>query len=233
MSKILILDDDNALLDSVEEVLSAHGHLVDKASEPSFAEEMLKASRYDLLILDWNMPDITGIEFLRRVRGEGMHLPVLMLTGMDTIDNKETGLDAGADDYLTKPFHSRELAARVRAILRRPTVVVDNSVLEINGVHLNTKTLQVTCEGEGVKLTRQEFLLLEFLMRNKDQVFNSEALVERAWSTLKESSPDTVRVHMFRLRKKLEVGGNTCPIVTQHGQGYAFVSTATPPSEKN
>ncbi|MBY0548424.1 MAG: response regulator transcription factor [Candidatus Obscuribacterales bacterium] len=228
MSKILIVDDDKSLLASVDEVLAGHGYLVDKAEDPRLADEMLKASPYDLLILDWNLPQMTGIEFLKRIRTAGIQSPVLMLTGMDHIDNKETGLNSGADDYLTKPFNSRELVARVRALLRRPSVVVDTSDLEMNGVYLSTKTLQVKFHGNDLKLTKQEFHLLEFLMRNKDQVFNSEMLVERAWSTMAESSPDTVRVHLSRLRKKMEATGHPCPFRTVFGQGYAFMSV---PSE--
>lgn len=219
MSKILILDDDDALAQSVEDILSAQGYIVDAAYESEMAETMLRLSPYDLLILDWNMPDISGIDFLAKLRKSGSQIPVLMLTGMDSVDNKTEGLDTGADDYLTKPFNSKELVSRVKAILRRPKLV-ESSEFTTGKLILNAGSKQVTYGGEEIKLTRQEFLLLEFLLRNRGRVFNSEALVERAWSTLSDSSPDTVRVHMFRLRKKLEAGGDDCPIRTVVGQGY-------------
>ncbi len=220
MSKVLVVDDDISLSQSVQETLSAFGYVVDVANSVDEAETMLFASVYELIILDWVMPGVHGIDYLARLRGRGVQTPVIMLTGMNTIDHKSAGLDTGADDYLTKPFNTKELLARVRALLRRPPVM-KSSLLAVGNVSVDTKTLQVKCAENEVKLTRQEFLLLEFLMRYPNQVFNSEALVERAWSTLSESSPDTVRVHLSRLRKKLESAG-VSPIKTHHGQGYLF-----------
>jgi DNA-binding response OmpR family regulator len=220
VSKVLVVDDDISLSQSVQETLSAFGYVVDVANSVDEAETMLFASVYELIILDWVMPGVHGIDYLARLRGRGVQTPVIMLTGMNTIDHKSAGLDTGADDYLTKPFNTKELLARVRALLRRPPVM-KSSLLAVGNVSVDTKTLQVKCAENEVKLTRQEFLLLEFLMRYPNQVFNSEALVERAWSTLSESSPDTVRVHLSRLRKKLESAG-VSPIKTHHGQGYLF-----------
>ncbi len=220
MSKVLVVDDDISLSQSVQETLTAFGYVVDVANSVDEAETMLFASIYELIILDWVMPEVHGIDYLARLRGRGVQTPVIMLTGMNTIDHKSAGLDTGADDYLTKPFNTKELLARVRALLRRPPVM-KSSLLAVSNVSIDTKTLQVKCLENEVKLTRQEFLLLEFLMRHPNQVFNSEALVERAWSTLSESSPDTVRVHLSRLRKKLESAG-VSPIKTHHGQGYLF-----------
>jgi DNA-binding response OmpR family regulator len=221
VSKILVVDDDCVLAQSMEESLSAYGYIVDTANSAAEADGMIFVSSYDLIILDWQMPGMTGIDFLAKIRSKGIKIPVLMLTGMDTIDNKTTGLDTGADDYQTKPFNTRELLARVRALLRRPQEL-EGTAISAGGVSLDTRTLEVKCLGKDVKLTRQEFLLLEFFMRHQNQVFNSEALVERAWSTLSDSSPDTVRVHLSRLRKKLEEAG-VSPIKTHHGQGYVFV----------
>lgn len=220
MSKILAVDDDCALAGAIQETLTGSGYVVDTAESAEEAESMLFSSAYDLIILDWQMPGLTGIDYLHKLRSKGVSTPVLMLTGMNSIEQKATGLDTGADDYLTKPFNTKELLARVRALLRRPQSMV-SSVLSASGVSVDTSTLKVMCGPAEVKLTRQEFLLLEFLMRHKNQVFNSEALVERAWSTLSDSSPDTVRVHLSRLRKKLESAGS-CPIKTHHGQGYVF-----------
>lgn len=223
MSRLLLVDDDARLLESLSDGLSSAGFVVDSAPSAKEAEPLLSVSPYDLIILDWEMPGMSGIDFLAKLRGNGVQTPILMLTGRDSIDDKSSGLDRGADDYLTKPFHSKELVSRVRALLRRPHKV-ESSELAISGIVLDQLSRRVTHNSVEIKLTRQEFLLLEFLMRHKDQVFNAETLVERAWSSLSESSPDTVRAHMANLRKKLEAGGAECPIRTLHRQGYMFVS---------
>lgn len=223
MSKILVVDDDFELLDTVKELLSRNGYVVDTASCVSDAEPMLGATEYDLIIVDWVMPGVHGIDFVDALRKKRIHTPVLMLTGQDSIQHKTSGLDAGADDYLIKPFDRRELVSRVRALLRRPRTV-EADELTLSGVSINTHTLRVSWYGTEVKLTKQEYQLLELLMRNKNHVFSHDALVERAWSAMSESSRDTVRVHMSRLRKKFEDGAGPCPLKTVHGQGYVFVA---------
>ncbi len=223
MTKILVVDDDLELSNITQQALKEEGFVADVANCVADAEPMLFGFAYDLIILDWMMPNKTGIEFLNEIRNRGIHTPVLMLTGMDSTDNKATGLDTGADDYLTKPFQRKELLARVRALLRRPAKIESNELCMSN-ITLDTRTLRVMRGPEEIKLTKQEYLLLEFLMRNANEVFSQEALVERAWSSLSESSPDTVRVHMSRLRKKLSADLDSCPIRTVHGQGYFFRS---------
>ncbi len=221
VTKILVIDDDYELSETTQQSLVNEGFVADVAHSVAEAQPMLFGFAYDLIILDWMMPNVSGIEFLAELRREGVHTPVLMLTGMDSLEHKEAGLDTGADDYLTKPFSRRELLARVRALLRRPQQLVNTELSSAN-ISLDTRSLKVLCGDQEIKLTRQEYLLLEFLMRNKNEVFSSEALVERAWSSLSESSPDTVRVHMSRLRKKLSPDLDSCPIRTLHGQGYVF-----------
>ncbi len=221
VTKILVIDDDYELSETTQQSLVNEGYVADVAHSVAEAEPMLFGFAYDLIILDWMMPNVSGIEFLAELRRKGVHTAVLMLTGMDSLEHKEAGLDTGADDYLTKPFSRRELLARVRALLRRPQQMVNTELSSAN-ISLDTRSLKVLCGDQEIKLTRQEYLLLEFLMRNKNEVFSSEALVERAWSSLSESSPDTVRVHMSRLRKKLSPDLDSCPIRTLHGQGYVF-----------
>lgn len=223
MSKILIVDDDFEVRDIVKEALSKTGFVVDEASCVADAELLLETSAYDLLIIDWVMPGGNGIDFVNVLRMRRMQAPILMLTGNDSIGHKTSGLEAGADDYLVKPFDLRELMARVRALLRRPAGV-QASELRVSGVCMDTATLKVSWHGTELKLTKQEYQLLELLMRNKNHVFSHDSLVERAWSALSESSKDTVRVHMSRLRKKFENGPGPCPLKTIYGQGYVFVS---------
>lgn len=222
MSKVLIIDDDMELSETIQQSLVNEGHIADVASSADEAEAILHGFAYDIIILDWMMPGKAGIELLKQWRQRGVDTPVLMLTGMNSPDHKEAGLDTGADDYLTKPFFRKELLARVRALLRRPRKIESLDLIQLGNISLNRKSLEVTCNNQQVKLTRQEFILLEFLMRNKNEVFSAEALAERAWSSMSDSSPDTVRTHMSRLRKKLGPDLESCPIQTVYAQGYVF-----------
>lgn len=221
MAKILLVDDDVSITEAIQDALDENGLIVDAAHSCLEGESFLEASEYDLLILDWMMPSKTGIQWLPELRNKGLTLPVLMLTGKDSIDEKAAGLDVGADDYLTKPFHIKELQARVRALLRRPKGL-ESSEVRSGDLVLDTRSRKIFRGETEIKLTKQEFLLLEFLMKNRGGVFSADALVERAWSSLSESSPDTVRVHMTRLRKKLDIDGAPCPIKTVHRQGYVL-----------
>ncbi len=223
MSKILVVDDDEKLADSIEEILTRSGYIVDQANCVEDAEPMLAGFTYDLLVLDWVMPGMHGIDFVAKLRAVGFKSPVLMLTGMNSVDNKIAGLENGADDFLTKPFDGKELVARVRAMLRRPAIQ-ETTELNLSNVHLDTRTQRVMWHGTELKLTKQEYQLLELLMRHKNEVFSHEALVARAWSSMSESSADTVRVHVSRLRKKFEGAATECPLKTLHGKGYVFES---------
>ena len=221
MAKILIVDDDEQIANSVQEFLERAGFIVDQANCVEDAEPMIAGFDYDLLVLDWVMPGKHGIQFLAQLRAGGFKNPVLMLTGLDTVDHKVSGLENGADDFLTKPFEGRELVARVRAMLRRPELS-ESDLLVLSNVSLDKRTQRVQWHGNDVKLTNQEYQLLELLMRNKNEVFSHDALVSRAWSSMSESSADTVRVHVSRLRKKFEGAPTECPLKTLHGKGYVF-----------
>lgn len=185
------------------------------------AIERLRFDKYDVLIFDWQLPDLTGIEICKRFRSKGGNTPVLMLTGKSEIADKETGLDAGADDYLTKPFHPRELSARVRALLRRSGDVKQN-VLTCGDIELDPQGFKVTKGGKEITLLPKEFALLEFFLRHPNQVFSPEALLDRVWSAESEASPDTIRVHITKLRGKIETEGQPSPIKTIHRQGYKW-----------
>lgn len=225
MSKILVIDDDEKLAETVQDTLTRTGFIVDYANCAEEADPMLAGFVYDLIILDWVMPGMHGIDYLAKLRARGLTTPVLMLTGQSGIDHKLTGLDQGADDYLTKPFDLRELLARVRALMRRP-VTATSKELKASNVAIELLSQRVTFHEVEVKLTKQEYQLLELLMRNKNEVFSQEALCERAWSSMSESSPEAVRVHIFRIRKKFETASklSECPVRTLHGKGYIFVS---------
>ncbi|HEY9785855.1 MAG TPA: response regulator transcription factor [Candidatus Obscuribacterales bacterium] len=219
MAKILIVEDDLDLRSIVEDWLKHEHHTVECATKGDEALDLLKVYPYDLIILDWELPNLSGIEILKAFRGCGGRTPILMLTGKGELDNKETGLDTGADDYLTKPFHMKELSARIRALLRRPASAVEN-VLKVGDLTLNPKTYAVTKGGADIKLLPKEFALLEFFMRYPNQVFSAEALLDRVWRSESDVAPETVRTCIKRLRKKLNAESEDSIIQTLHGVGY-------------
>jgi DNA-binding response OmpR family regulator len=219
MAKILFLEDETALADIVLDVLKAQDYMVDHVGFANEARMRLKIYQYDLVILDVNLPDGNGVEVCRDFRAGGGLTPVLMLTGRNKIQEKALGLDAGADDYLIKPFHVDELAARVRALLRRPAAFVGNS-LKFDDLELSTSTHRVTKAGKEITLLPREFALLEFMMKHSGQVFSADALIERLWPTDSEASPDAIRIYITRLRNKIDTPGKPSLISTMRGVGY-------------
>lgn len=221
MAKILVIEDDEELAAVVQDWLTDENHVVDLLTKGADGIERLENYHYDLLILDINLPDMTGIEVCKKFRDSGGTTPILMLTGRTAISDKEQGLDAGADDYLTKPFHPRELSARVRALMRR--VGGGNevaTVLKARDLVLDPASHEVTRNGNKISLLPKEFSLLEFLMRHPEEVFSSETLLDRVWSSESDVSPDTVKVHINKLRSKIDVDGETSLIATVHRVGY-------------
>ncbi len=219
MAKILLIEDDVEFSGIVQGWLSNEHHSVEVVHDGSEARDRLQVYEYDLLILDWQLPGLSGIEVCKEFRSQGGVTPILMLTGKSAVTEKETGLDSGADDYLTKPFHMKELSARVRALLRRASRGTSN-VLTIGGLVLDPSNYSVARDGTEIQLQKREFALLEFLMRNPNRVFSSEALLERVWATEADVTPDAIRVYIMRLRKKIDEGAKSSMIQTVHGVGY-------------
>lgn len=219
MAKILLVEDELALSEVVVDSLEAQQHIVEHVSNGREAISRLKFYQYDLVILDWNLPELDGIEVCRQFRQAGGMTPVIMLTGKREVDDKEAGLDAGADDYLTKPFHLKELGARVRALLRRPAQAV-SAVLSARDVTLCPTTHKVSKAGQPVSLLPKEFALLEFLLRHPNQVFSAETLIERLWPADSESSSNTIRTYVNRIRNKVDSQDEPSLIATVHGIGY-------------
>jgi two-component system OmpR family response regulator len=156
-----------------------------------------------VVILDWDLPRMTGVEICSKYRANKGVTPILMLTGKSQIADKEQGLDAGADDYLPKPFHMRELSARIRALGRRPTTVASN-VLTVGSLELDPTKHRLCKNGQDIHLLPKDFALLEFLMRHPDEIFSSEAILQRVWNLDTEATSDAVRTSVKRLRKKLD-----------------------------
>lgn len=218
MSKLLIVDDDTELTEVLAEWLEGEGYIVEQSDNGADALSRLKLYEYNLVILDVGMPGMTGFEVCRRYRGAGGMLPVIMLTGKGGISDKTEGFDAGADDYLTKPFHPKELSIRIKALLRRPTQIV-SPIFKIAHLTLDSAARRVMVGDEEIKLLPQEFALLEFLMRNPNRVFSPDEILDKVWSNEKDTANDTVRVHINKLRKKIDRDDQSI-IRTVHGVGY-------------
>lgn len=200
MAKILLVEDDGDLAKTIADFLGREKHTVEIVHDGLDGAEMLKFNNFDVLVLDWDLPGISGVEILARYRDAGGKAPTIMLTGRQKMDEKEEGLDSGADDYLTKPFSLRELSARIRALLRRPTELVGN-VLKVQDITLDPEKHRVTKGDVEIKLTPKDFALLEFFMRHPDELFAVETIVSRVWLQDEEASPDALRVAIRRLRK--------------------------------
>jgi DNA-binding response OmpR family regulator len=219
MAKILIVEDEPDLSEPVRAYLTHEHHLVEVVGDGLEAMERLRFYKYDVIILDWMLPGMQGVDVCKNFRTNGGTTPILMLTSRKQTQDKIAGLDAGADDYITKPFDVQEISARVRALLRRPQVVNSN-VLRARNLVLETSTFKVTRDEQDIQLLPKEFALLEFFMRHPNQVFSAEALLDRVWSSESEASPETIRTYIKRLRQKIDTETQPSIISTVHGVGY-------------
>jgi two-component system response regulator MprA len=222
--KILVVDDERAVRDSLRRALELEGYDIELAADGSEALTRLTEngeSQPDVVILDVLMPGIDGLEVCRRLRRHGSRVPVLMLTARDEIENRVGGLDAGADDYVTKPFALEELLARVRALLRRTSEASDE-VLRFADLELDPGTREVRRGGERIELTRTEFALLELFMRNPRQVLTRSIIFERVWGYDFGFASNSLDVYIGYLRRKTEARDKPRLIQTVRGVGYAL-----------
>jgi two-component system, OmpR family, response regulator MprA len=228
--RVLVVDDDPRILSMMRRGLSIAGYSVDLAADGDEALATARESPPDIVILDVMLPEIDGLEVCRRLRAGNKSLPILMLTARGRVPDRVAGLDAGADDYLVKPFAFDELLARMRALLRRRGGDQAETIasLEFGDLRLNPATREVFRAGEPIDLTVREFDLLEFLMRNPRQVFSRDAIFERVWSTDFGGESNVIDVHIMRLRSKLETEGRSRLIHTIRGVGYVLRETAEP-----
>ncbi len=217
--RLLIIEDQQELATTLARALSRHGFAVDLAFEGREGEFKTETTAYDLIILDLNLPDVDGVELCRQLRASGFKAPILMLTARDRVSDRVLGLDAGADDYLVKPFALEELAARIRALLRRGSTRA-NPVLHVGRLTVDPATLTASYDGRPIDLTVREFAVLEYLARRSPEVVSSEDLLEHVWDEACNPFTNTIRVHLANLRRKLrEVAGETL-IETVIGKGY-------------
>jgi len=217
--KILLVEDNKKLAQSVKKGLEQEGYAVDILFNGEEAEKRmtLHAADYDLMILDVMLPGKDGISVCMSLRDANIVVPIIMLTAKDTVDDRITGLDAGADDYLIKPFSFEELLARIRALLRRPKQV-SSVVVKVNNLELDTTTKVVTIDGITIPLTLREFGILEYLLRHPNQVISREQILANVWDFSFDSMSNVVEVHIKNLRKKLH--GYEKNLETLRGMGY-------------
>lgn len=215
---MLLVEDDSDLRESLVSYLTLENHAVELITSGEDALQLLDNFKYDVIVLDWGLPGITGVEVLRKYRSKGGKTPVIFLTGRDDVYSKEIGLDTGADDYLTKPFDVRELAARIRSLLRRPGGLMPTKVT-VGNLVIEPHTRKVFVDGAPVRLTNKEYLVLEFLIRHPNQVFGARALMQAVWPSDSDSAEDTVRACIKNLRRKITVG-EECIVKTVPGSGY-------------
>jgi two-component system, OmpR family, response regulator MprA len=219
--KILVVDDERAVRESLRRALELEGYEIDLAADGAEALEKVDEGSPDAMILDVLMPRVDGLAVCRRLRASGNRLPVLMLTARDAVENRVAGLDAGADDYVSKPFALEELRARVRALLRR-TAAETTETLRFADVELDTGTREVRRGDEQIELTRTEFSLLELFLRNPRQVLTRSVIFERVWGYDFGFASNSLDVYIGYLRRKTEAGGKPRLIQTVRGVGYAL-----------
>jgi DNA-binding response OmpR family regulator len=219
MSKILLVEDDAELTAMIAEWLSFERHIVEVVHNGRDGLDRLRNCQYDVVILDWSLPDLSGLEICRQYRGAQGITPIIMLTGRGSVSDKEAGLDSGADDYLTKPFNMKELSARIRAMLRRSTAQPSN-VLKSGELVVDPGKYKVLKNGVEIQLLPREFALLEFFMRHPDEVFSAEALLQRVWHSESEATSDALRTCIKRLRQKIDMNDDDSIIQTIPRVGY-------------
>ena len=216
--KILLVEDDRELSNVITKALSIDKYNVDNAYDGIEALDFLEISKYDLIIMDIMMPRLNGYETLKEIRRRKNNIPVMMLTAKSLVDDKVLSLDAGADDYLTKPFQLKELLARIRSLLRRKGT--DLQDYEYNDISLDQNTYEVKCNGKSVRLTSKEYQLLELFIRNPKNYFSADDILLRVWEYDSEVDVSVIWVFISQIRKHLASIGSNTTIKASRGIGY-------------
>ena len=217
--RILLVEDDQEMARTAAEYLRRSGFSVDEAGDGASALRMLRMNAYDVIVLDVRLPDANGFDICREVRRGGSHARVLMATAHDAIDDRVLGLDIGADDYLVKPYAMAELAARIRALLRRPAAAI-GTTLSVTELELDTQTRLARRGDRTIELTTKEFAVLEVLMRRAGHVVTRLAISAHAWDDNYDPLSNVIDVYISRLRRKIDGAGEAPLLTTIRGAGY-------------
>lgn len=219
--KILLIEDDKKIADFIFRGLTAEGYLVEIAINGQEGYEQALDEYYDVILLDWMLPLINGIDLLKKIREYNKKVPILLLTAKDAIEDRVRGLDEGADDYLTKPFAFAELVARIRALGRREqTTQQKKEILMIADLSMNLKNRVVTRSGKVIELTAKEFLLLEYFLRHPEQIVTRSMIADHVWGQDFDGFTNVIDVYVRYLRKKIDAGFSQTLIHTVRGVGY-------------
>ncbi len=220
--KILIVEDEEGLREALTSTLVGEGYLADGAKDGEEGYTMICTGLYDLVLLDIMLPVYDGLEVLRRIRNQGLDVPVILLTARSTVEDKVGGMDLGADDYLTKPFAMPELLARIRMVSRRGTASMTDHRLRVGDLILDTQTYSLLCSSgsRSVRLGAKEYQLMEYLMRNADQVLSREQITQRVWGYDTDAEYNNVDVYVSFLRKKMKFVQSGARISSVRGVGY-------------
>jgi len=217
--RILLVEDERSAARMIAKGLREHGYAVDVVGDGASAVQQAATASYDVVMLDLLLPVKSGLDVCRDLRAKGDAVPVLMLTARDAVDDRIIGLDAGADDYLTKPFHFGELLARVRALTRRRALPLLPERVVCGRLVLNTRTQEAWVDGRSITLTAREYALLEYLCRKEDAVVSREEIAEHVWDNRYDPCSNVIDVYVRRLRRKLDRGAASF-IRTRRGAGY-------------
>lgn len=220
--RILLVEDESRLADALEQILKRQGYLVDVTGDGAVGRDMAETGIYDVIILDRMLPNIEGVDILKHIRAKRMKTPVIFLTAKDAVSSRIEGLDAGADDYLVKPFSKDELLARVRALARRSGSLQISDTVCVASLCLDMQSCEVSTGPEKTKLTVTEAQLLELLMRNRGQVLTKAQILDRIWGFDKEVEMKNVELYIFYLRKKIALEKGGVAIHTVRGIGYCL-----------
>jgi len=218
--KILLVEDDPKISSFVKIGLESNGCTVDIAYDGAIGEKLALSRKYDVMVLDVVIPGISGFELCKRIRNSNILTPVIILTSLDSVEDKLTGFDSGADDYLLKPFSFQELLARLKALNRRNRETIVCPVLKVLDLELDTVTKKVIRNNRGINLTPTEYKILELLMSNKGKVFDRILIAEKIWGFSFNSETNVIDVHINSLRKKIDKDSNHKLIWTKKGFGY-------------
>ncbi len=225
--KILVVEDEERVAQFIQKGLKEEGHAVDVSYDGEDGGFLAEVNDYDLIILDLMLPKKNGLQTCKEIRDHGVNTPVLMLTARDSVEDKVRGLDAGADDYLPKPFAFEELLARVRALLRRQSES-KTPTLQIADLELDPMSRQVTRSGKAIRLTTKEYALLEYLLRNPKKVLSRTLIGEHVWDMNFDPESNVIDVYVSHLRTKVDKGFEPPLIHTLRGQGYILSDEAPP-----
>lgn len=220
--RLLIVEDEMQLADALTEILKRNKYTVDTVYNGIDGLDFSLSAVYDCIILDIMLPGMNGIEILRRIREEKISSPVLLLTARSEVEDKINGLDCGADDYLTKPFVTGELLARIRALTRRKGEIFDENKMTFNGLELHKNSVLMIYAGNDVKLSLKEYQIMELLISNPHQILTKERIIEKIWGYESDVEYNNIEVYISFLRKKLNVIGASVQIKTARGIGYSL-----------